>query len=315
MILLGVASIFLTIYIGYRVSASDKKLFSVSLLALFAGLLFEGFRVTDSWKTVAAIFIGSYFFSLFNFLPGKNEHHYVFENHIASWPYVFICIFALVFAIVHSDRVTAKLTEGITLLQSMALIYWTVDYGFVNDFNGFTGTLAAIGLLFSLYAIVNALTYLHLSNGARLALSIWSSMIMFIFALDNIIRVFQQPEIEASTYLSEGAYIGIQYFLVGVSAIYIVQNFILLAEYLPSKNGSYWSDLRDNNKRHLDRYSSEQAYVGHAILCILYSVFAYVMNYHFQIIPRHTMIWLVFLTFPMIVDFIDALAGQMSKKR
>ena len=55
-IVIGVIGLLLTLYIGYRASISDRKLFSVSLLALFAGLLFESIRVSGSWKTVAGIF-------------------------------------------------------------------------------------------------------------------------------------------------------------------------------------------------------------------------------------------------------------------
>jgi Na+-transporting NADH:ubiquinone oxidoreductase subunit NqrB len=123
-IVVGIIALLLTFYIGYRASISDRKLFSVSLLALFAGLLFESFRDSANWKTVLSIFVGSYFFSLLNFLPGKREHNYVFENHIESWPYFFIFFYTLAFAIFHKDRVTAKLTEGITLLLSLSLVYW-----------------------------------------------------------------------------------------------------------------------------------------------------------------------------------------------
>ena len=79
--ILGILGLFFTIYIGYRASIADRKLFSVSMLALFAGLLFESFRISTSWKNVVFTFLGSYFFSLAAFLPGK-EAIYSFENHI-----------------------------------------------------------------------------------------------------------------------------------------------------------------------------------------------------------------------------------------
>jgi len=137
LIIAGVLGLALTIYIGYRASISDSKLFSVSLIALFCGLLFESFRVSSNWKTVVGIFAGTYLFSLSSFLPGKREHIYNFENHLEMWPYFFIFIFALFFGIIYKDRVTAKLTEGTTLLLSISLIYWTYDYGFMNYYNWF----------------------------------------------------------------------------------------------------------------------------------------------------------------------------------
>lgn len=303
-IVVGVIGLLLTLYIGYRASVSDKKLFSVSLLALFAGLLFESIRVSGSWKTITGIFAGTYLFSLISFLPGKSERVYNFENHIEMWPYFFIFIFALFFGIAYKDRVTAKLTEGITLLLSLSLVYWTIDYGFTNYHNWFAYTLLTISFLLTVFSIVNALTNLHLTRTTRLTLSIWSTVIMFAFAVDNIFRVFDNPDIE-STYLSDGFYIGLQFFLLGVSAVYVMQNYMLLAAFLPSKNGNYRRDLKENKKDHIDRFSDEQVLTIHSLLCILYAVIFYGLNYKYQVLPRHTMIWLVFLTFPLFLRLID----------
>jgi hypothetical protein len=303
-IVIGVIGLLLTLYIGYRASISDRKLFSVSLLALFAGLLFESIRVSGSWKNVAGIFAGTYLFSLTAFLPGKRERVYNFENHIEMWPYVFLFIFALIFGITYKDRVTAKLNEGITLLLSLSLVYWTVDYGFTNYHNWFAYTLLIISFVLTAFSIVNALTNLHLSKTTRLTLSIWSTIIMFSFAVDNIFRVFENPEIE-STYLSDGLYIGLQFFLLGVSAVYIMQNYMLLSAFIPSKNGNYRSELKENKKDHIDRFSDEQVLTAHSILCIIYAVTFYGLNYKYQVLPRHTMIWSVFLTFPFFLRICD----------
>jgi hypothetical protein len=303
-IVIGVIGLILTLYIGYRASISDRKIFSVSLLALFAGLLFESIRVSGSWKTVAGIFAGTYLFSLTAFLPGKREEVYNFENHIEMWPYFFLLIFAIFFGIAYKDRVTAKLTEGVTLLLSLSLVYWTVDYGFTNYHNWFAYSLVTISFSMTVFSIINALTNLHLSRTTRLTLSVWSTVIMFAFAVDNIFRVFDNPDIE-STYFSYGLYIGLQFCLLGVSAVYVMQNYMLLAAFLPSKNGNYRRDLKENKKDHIDRFSDEQVFTGHSILCILYTVTFYGLNYKYQVLPRHTMIWIVFLTFPVFLRLID----------
>jgi hypothetical protein len=305
-LVIGGIGLLITLYIGYRASISDRRLFSVSLLALFAGLLFESIRVSNSWKTVAGIFAGSYLCSLMAFLPGKSEQVYNFENHIEMWPYFFIIFFALIFGIAYKDRVTAKLTEGVTLLLSLSLVYWTIDYGFTNYHNWLVYTLLAIALALTIFSIINALTDLHLSRTTRLTLSIWSTVILFAFAIDNIIMVFNNPDIE-STYLYDGLYIGLQFFLLGVSAVYIMQNYMLLAAFIPSKNGNYLSDLKENNEVHIDRFSDEQVFTGHSILCILYTVAFYGLNYKYEILPRHTMIWLVLFTFPMFLRLFDVI--------
>ena len=66
---------------------------------------------------------------------------------------------------------------------------------------------------------------------------------MFAFAIDNIIRVFGNPEIQ-NLYLSDGLYISLQYFLLGVSSVYVMQNYMLLIAFFPSKNGNYRKDLK-----------------------------------------------------------------------
>lgn len=298
---IAIAALAFTVYIAYRTSISEKKLFSVSLLAMFGGLLLESFRVSNKWKNVIYIFIGSYSLSMLNFLPGKREHNYSFENHIESWPYTFFFIFAIAFTLSYKGKVTAKLTEGITLLQSISLIYWAIDYGFTNYHNWLAILVFIITLAFTAFAILNALTTLQLTNTTRLILSIWSTTIMVAFALDNIIRVFNNENIETTEYLSGGLYIGIQYFFLGVSTIYILQNLILLVQFLPSSNGNYLLDLKENKTSHINRFSEHQVSIKKSCICILFSTISYTINYSYQILPRHTMIWLVFLTFPILL--------------
>jgi hypothetical protein len=304
-IIIGVIGLALTIYIGYRASICDRKLFSVSLLALFAGLLFESFRVSGNWKTIVFVFIGVYFLSLINFLPGKRELGYNFENHLESWPYVFIVLFTLAFAIINKDKVKAKLNEGITLLLSLSLIYWTVDYGFANSHNWFAITILTIVFISSVFSILNALTNIQLTKNTILTLSVWSTIIMFAFAVDNIIRVFSNQDIESTIYLSQGIYIGLQYFFLGISAVYVMQNYLLLVAFIPSKDGNYKKDLKENIKEHIDRYSNTQVSIGQSLFCIFYAVSLYGLNYKYQILPRNTMIWFVFLTFPLLLQLIE----------
>lgn len=308
--ILGVVGLALTIYIGYRTSISDRKLFSVSLLALFAGLLFESFRVSDKWKNVIYIFVGAYFCSLLTFLPGKHERIYNFENHIETWPFYFIIFFTIAFAIINKDKVTAKLSEGITLLLSISLIYWTIDYGITNFHIWFAITMLAIVIILSAFSILNALTNIQLSKTTRLTLSVWSTIIMFAFAIDNIISVFNNQDIESSKYLSQALYVGLQYFFLGISAVYIMQNYLLLAAFLPSKNGNYKNDLKENIKDHIDRYSDKQVYIGYSLFCILFAGSIFWLNHRYQVLPRNTMIWFVFLTFPLILQLIDFINGR-----
>lgn len=308
-IIIGVIGLLFTIYLAYRASIYDKKLFSGSIIALFAGLLFESFRVSKSWKTIIFVFIAAYFFSLFSFLPGKHVDSYSFDCNLEVWPYSFIVFFAIFFAISHEDEMKVKLDEGITLLLSISLIYWIIDYSF-NYQNWFTIIFLTLVIIFTAFSIINALTKIELTRSVRLILSIWSTLIMFALAIDNIIKVFSNQDIESAIFLSQGLNIGLQYFFLGISAAYIIQNYLLLAAFLPNKSGDYIYDLKENMKVHIARYSNKQVFIGNSWFCILYAGIIFWLNYKYQVLPRNTMIWFVLLTFPLILRLIDLINGR-----
>jgi len=303
LISVGLMATALTVYIGYRAALSDRKLFSIGLFALFAGLFYESIKVSRSWKAVTGIFAAAYLSSLTAFLPGKREGSYNFENHIEVWPYYLVVIFSVIFIFVYKDKVTAKLTEGITLLLSISFIYWIIDYGFTDYHHWFVYLLMATGIFFSGFSILNALTPITLSRTNRLVLSIWSTIILTAFAFDNIIRVFSSKEDEGSLYMTDNLYIAIQYFLLGVSAVYIIQNFMLLVSFLPSKNGNYKKDLKEIKKDHIERYSIDQTPIYQSLFCIIVTTAVYWLNYIYNILPRHSMIWLVFILFPLLLNY------------
>jgi hypothetical protein len=289
-------SIALTIYIAYRASLSDSKLFSFSLIALFLGLLYESYRITKNWKSVLQNFIIAYLFSFVIFLPGKHEQNYVFEEHIEMWPNIIIIVFALFFVISHKEKVTAKLNEGIALLLSISFIYWSIDYSLLNYHNWFSLVLLIIGTLFSILTLFNGLTYLNLTKTNRFFLSLWSTIIMFAFAMDNITSVTKTPDIESSIYLSDSIFRGLQYFLLGTSAVYIIQNALMLLEFK--------ENFKENIKDHINRFSDEQIPISASLLCIAFSGTVYWLNYKYQLLPRYTMIWFVIMIFPLVSQFI-----------
>lgn len=301
-------------YIAYRTSISEQHLFPFSMLAFLAGLLLESLRISSHWKIVFINFIVSYFLSLIVFLSKAKGAPYNFEHQLEIWPYHFLFFFMISTIVSNEEKVTAKLTEGITLLLSVSLIYWTIDYGFWNIDHWFFRAMMVVALLGSVFSVLNALTYLQLSKAMRLLLSVWSSVIMFAFALDNAIRVLSNPNIESTKHFSQGFFIGLQYFLLGVSAVYILQNFMLLVAFLPSKNGNYANELRDTVRTHIGRYSERQVSSRHALLGMLYAVIIYGLNYQYQFLPRHSIIWLVFISFPLILQFENLLNASKPQK-
>lgn len=129
---------------------------------------------------------------------------------------------------------------------------------------------------------------------------------MFILAIDNVFNVFHNPEIETTRYLSQGIIIILQYFLLGISSMYIFQNILMLISYLPSKGSkSYYADIKEANAMHLSRYSERQVNAIHSIISIIIITPIYFLNYKYHFLPRNVLIWLVFLLFPIFIRLID----------
>lgn len=309
LIFIGLLVLVLTIYVGYRISASGRRLIPIGVIAIIVGVIFEGKRLSDKWSTVLLTALASFIFSFLAFILGKKEHDYNFEHHIEMFPYWFIILFALFSIAFHGDKVIPKLTEAITLLHSIALIYWVVDYGFIDTSSIVLISVMIIGLLFSLYSIFHAFTYTILSRTSRLTLSIWSSIIMMLFASDNIYRIYQNEQIENTVDITHGLYIGLQFFLLGVSSIYIIQNFIMLMGFLPGKgtffNAQYFRDLKELKSDHIKRYSDRQVHILHSFFCVVFIGTIFGLNYYYQILPRHIAIWIVFVTFPFIITIFN----------
>lgn len=303
--LIGFLLIVFLIYILFRISISDRKLLSISFIPLFLGIIYENKRLSTDWKIIVLKTFGALIFSFLAFLPGKRERNYDFENHIEIWPFTFLAFFVFISVIIHDKKIIPKLTEGITLIQSISILYWLYDLNIFDFDNKFLIILFTIPILISLYSLLHAFTYIPINRNARLYLSIWSSLIMIIFAVEHIFRVFNSPEIEDTTMLN-GLIITIQYFILGVSSMYILQNFFMLAEYLPSKNRFYgkehMKDIRTMNKTHIERYSDKQVMILDSIFCLIFCLAIYFINYKYQFVPRNTAIWIVFLTFPIILN-------------
>lgn len=302
---LSVFAIAFTLFIIYKITISERRFFSISLIALLSGVLIESYRVSKNWKIVFFKFIGAYVLSFIAFIPGKREINYEIDSHIEYWFYTIVVAYIIISTIFLSDKITQKLSEGVTLILSLSLIYWVLDYGFINIDFIIVKVFLVIGLLFAIYSVFHSLLYITLTRTSRLVLSVWSSIIILAFAVDNIFRVFTNKNIEDSEYFTEGIYIGIQYFLLGISAIYILQNYFFLTDLLPSKNGNYKKDLILAKKAHIKRFSDSQVSKRNSFICILYCFCFYFFNSYYDLLPRHTMIWLVIFTFPFFVNLLS----------
>ncbi|OXA75389.1 hypothetical protein B0A65_21880 [Flavobacterium frigidimaris] len=312
--------LFYIVYDTYIKVTSGSHLIPINVFALLAGVIFESKRITNRWIMVVIIAIVSFFIAYaFLNLIGESLNRrqgivLMLNSSITIWPPIFLVLYFIFSLLFYKYRIIPKLTEGITLLQSIAVIYWVVDYRLINSDTIFIQTFLIIGLLFSLYSIFHAFTNTHLSHTHKLILSIWSSIIMLLFALDNLHLIDQSEPVENIENLQEILYLGLQYFLLGISSIYIIQNFILLFRFLPLPwnffNSKYFDKVRDLKDDHIYRYSDQQVSPLHSLICILFVGTIFSLNYYHQIVPKQFLIWMAFVTFPFLFTIYNHLIGK-----
>ncbi len=316
--------LFLIIYTAYDFyihKSSGTHLVSLQILALIAGVIFESKRISNKWTT--SVFIGILSF-IFIFLLGSflcsivNESECGFEfilnRSLVFWPFIFFVFYVIYSRIFNERNITPKLTEGITLFLSIAMIYWVVDNGFINFDNIISQTLMVIGISFSLFSFFHAFTKTHLSDRNKFILSIWSSIIMMFFAIDNLNSIYENRNTANSDDILQGIYVAIQYFLLGVSSIYMIQNFMMLIGFVPRWkrffNSRYFEELRELKDEHIDRYSDQQVPLIHSLICIVFIGTVFFLNYYYQTVPKQFLIWISFVIFPFIISIFNYLIGK-----
>jgi hypothetical protein len=309
LIIIGILLLPLTIYIFYRITISHSRLLPISVISIILGAIIESKRLSDKWAEVFGIAIFSFIFSFLSFLPGDHETVYNFETHVKIWPYTFLFFFIIISIVINKEKVIPRLSEGITLIMSVAIIYWVLDHGYFNTSSVLLKTIMIIGFFVAGFSIVNAFLNIRLTKSLRLFLSIWTSIIMALLAIDNIYSVYQTGQIEDSVFSIDKVIIGLQYFLLGICSIYIVQNIMMILEFLPGKrrffNKEYFKDLKVLKKDHINRYSENQSNILLSFICLILPGSFFILNNNLDLLPRNTAIWIVFLVFNRIVYYYD----------
>lgn len=309
LVLLGLLFGLLTVYFIKKIYLSEKHLVPFGILALLFGLIYEYKKICEKWKTVLITSLVAYGLSFCTFVDHVGRKGYNLEQRIEAWPYVFCFCFVFLAILIHEKKTTPRATEGITLLQSVAIIYWAIDAGIYTSPGWFMKCVMGIGILFTLYSLFHAFTYVKLHGRSRLRLSVWSSIIMFVFSCENIISLHRGQElVETAESAPEAALIIAQYFFLGISCVYLAQNYFMLVRFLPGKktffNKEYFQDLKDLKKQHIGRYSEEQVNILYSFVCVVISGSFFTLNYHYNWVPRNFAIWMIFLILPLLIHFL-----------
>ncbi len=295
-------------YIGYRAYSTNQFLFPISVFALLTGLIFEYRRISNNWSTILVTALFSFILSFFAFLPFNRETSFILEDRIEIWLYTFLFFFITMAIIIAGKKIIVKITEGITLMLSVAVIYWVIDMGIIYIYNPFINIFIVVGFCFASFSIYCAFSYKILSKGTKLTLSIWSSIVIVLFATDNVYRIYQNGQIEDYSDMAQACYVTLQFFLLGISSMYIVENFFMLLGFLPGQrrffNEQYYKELKKLKEQHVSRYSSEQVTRVYSLLCILFMGTVFGLNYNYKFVSRNFLIWAVLVLFPIGLNLI-----------
>ncbi|MCZ4410571.1 hypothetical protein O3Q51_17275 [Cryomorphaceae bacterium 1068] len=292
-------------YIFQYAYKENVRVISIMVLPLLLGLVWENWRLSRNWYHLQIKILGALLFSLLAFLNFKGEVNYDFERHLEIWPYGFIGIFTIISALYHDERVVIRLGEGITLLQSICLVYFAFEKGWMEPSNALQVVLLILVGLFCLFSIFHSLSYTKLAELNRLILSIFSSIAMLTFAVDHSIQVLQSDVTENEVSISLGL-VALEYFLLGIALMYIFQNFLMLQVYFPAKNRFYdrlhRESMKEMNGLHIARFDSSQLNRLDAILIISLSLALFYINYHFAFIHYYSLIWILFVMAPLLPE-------------
>lgn len=300
-LLLAIAVItIITGFLIHSLGAASKKNIYLCFVPVLLGLVLELWRSTRNWKTVGIVTLVAYLPSLLAFAERKRAANNL-QNQINAWMVIFIGLFAVaaLFA-VSFEKQRHTITEGFVLLLTLAINYWIIANGYWLTAGVLVKLGIAINWIASAFACYHAFTYHPLDKGHRLLLSIWVCLISLVLALDNGYYLYLQSQVDAAIFSEMGWLLFVQYFLLGISAIYIIQNIALTAAYLlPGSHIPLAGDA------HLKRLSDKQVHKGYSLIVLLVSVVLFTGNYFFNWLPVNTIIWVNIVLLPLILSIIQ----------
>jgi hypothetical protein len=272
---------------------------------LILGLIFQGKRLYGTWRPLIENFVIALGGGFFIFIMTHKTVNIEEKIYIITYAFLLCFILAFLAKFKKSRKlIIPQLTEGVTLLYSIAVIYWVVDFVKFHTYAKIMNVFFVAIFILSLFSIVNAFTKISLSKTNRFLLSLWSSIVMIVFALDYIISVFKNGEISDSLSFQEGIFVFVQYFLLGISAIYIAQNGNMILGFLPNKSERLFQSSRRRKvlkKDHIERYSENQVSVWYSLFCVVFSTSLFWFNYEYQYVSKQSIIWIVFFSFPILI--------------
>ncbi|MDR1678825.1 MAG: hypothetical protein LBR81_03515 [Prevotellaceae bacterium] len=308
--ILGVLVLIVSLGLMWKIYPHDKLVFALVFLSTAAGLVLEtsrlyGFRA--AFNVSAWAMLGSYW----AYLPGKREQIYDLQMHIEFQPFAFIAWFLFIVVVIsrvaEDRKLTPPLHEGLSLMQSIAFVYLLVATEFYRTDNLFLQIVLGVAVLLLVFALLNAFLPIVLSKWIRFVLSLWSVLMMSVFALYNLwLTALEDQSLYCySGDVSDLLILVLRFFLLGISALYIAMNIYLIFDFLPERGESgYFRRIAKLYTEYANRFVAEQLPFKFALPVFVCVLGLFAANYYFSILPVPTAIWLVMFVLPLLVSVI-----------
>ena len=291
-------------------AAVSQPAFFWPILALTAGLLFEGYRITRNgwqaaWTGVAALMVGL----LISGLPVRGLE--AGSINLYQFAGAFVIAYCVIFLALNRRRVTPYRSEGQAWLLSLCFVYWWVDLYRTEAIPGWLFCLAGLALVPVGMSGFHAFLRLALSETVRTWLSVWCVSVTLVLGADYVIAVLF-PSLEwGSSETYDYPIRMLSFFLLGISSIYVVNDLRQVLEFIFWREHSK-KEKRQIRRRHFLRFSKRQLPGWQAACCLAYAALVFGINMRYGVMPRITAIWFVIVSFPPLLGL---LAGMGEKPR
>jgi hypothetical protein len=261
-----------------------------------------------TWSTLLFTVLGSFAISLIVFIPAFAEHSRP-EQLANGFTILFYCLFIMIVVCTKLKELSPKINETIILLQTIAIIYWTMNTDTLDFSSWVVDLIILIGFFLGLFALFQAFSYKPYTKTDKLLLSIWSSMVIFLIGFDNANKVLGIGQIENAKNTLHITILTAQYFVLGISSIYICSNLVMVFSLFAGRGKmttkEYRKGMNELKEMHASRVETRQLKRINAFTVLLFTTAIFTINYYFKLLPANFLIWLVFILFSVIVFFYD----------
>lgn len=303
-----------SLYIAYRIVITKQPLMSLSFLALCLGIAYESHQINKNYLENCFYLGAAYLVSLSSFLPSKHEDYYNFDHHLESWFYFLILCYLIIFILAQRSKVIAQLTESNALVVSLCFIYWLIEIQLFYVKNSIVVLLPFSAVCFALFCLMHAFLKIPLTQNNRFIMSLGTTIIVSILSVTHFFQIFQNVDISLANTWQNTFLATFQYFLLGISTIYLVQNLLLLIEFLPSRSTTnYSAELKQAFEQHTQRFSNQQSSYSSALLCLILPICLFSINAIVQFFNPLMMVWLVIFTIQLLTRLFEKYTQYLSR--